>query len=63
MSHSGEDSPGLGIWVVRDDLNSKEKIKEVRELAQETGASRMYLQVVGKVTRCTAQTCCRVPRF
>ena len=48
MNHSGEDSPGLGVWVVRDDLNSKEKIKEVRKLAQEVGASRLYLQVVGR---------------
>lgn len=38
----------LGIWVVRDQITSMEKIERVVEIAKEVGASRIYVQVVGR---------------
>ncbi|ABV34226.1 glycoside hydrolase family 10 protein [Pseudothermotoga lettingae] len=38
----------LGIWVVRDQITSIEKINRVIEIAKEVGATRIYVQVVGR---------------
>lgn len=38
----------LGIWVVRDQITSPEKVKQVVQIAKIVGANRIYVQVVGR---------------
>jgi len=38
----------LGIWVVRDQITSPEKIRQVVQISKAVGATRIYVQVVGR---------------
>lgn len=40
---------GLSIWVVRDQITSPDKVRQVVDLAVKMGIDRLYIQVVGRM--------------
>lgn len=40
---------GLSIWVVRNQITSPDKVRQVVDLAVEMGIDRLYIQVVGRM--------------